>query len=206
VDNYTTLWCAAKYYAKPDLDKCQWALEQMHGKYRDITRYARAYVTLGRMQNEADRSRFLDEYVREISYRLQGESGLYFDFDWTVLRLAGDDEHAKRFADGYAAVVRHIFDDRPRLTAAGYMSSDRPDESLEQDLVDCSKNSQSDLCRAHFLIGCNRLGRGDREGAAGHFRAAVQTRYRETIYFWWCQAFLENVDDPDWLPWLNTTK
>ena len=60
----------------------------------------------------------------EISYRLQGESGLYFDFDWTVLRLAGDDEHAKRFADGYAEAVRHIFDDRPRLTAAGYMCSD----------------------------------------------------------------------------------
>jgi len=76
-------------------------------------------------------------------------------------------------------------------------------ELRTQELLASAKNSKWDRCEAHFFIGLSHLAAGEREPAARHFLAAVETRCTGFLAYDWSDAFrLRMEDNPRWPPWI----
>lgn len=71
------------------------------------------------------------------------------------------------------------------------------------ELLAVSGESRAKQCEAHYVIGLDCLARGDRAGAADHFRRAVDTYALGHSAYPWSRAFLKRMEqDPAWPPWL----
>jgi serine/threonine protein kinase len=81
-----------------------------------------------------------------------------------------------------------------------------PGPATEDKMLQSSGGSQIKVCWAHWLIGCVRLGNGEREAALGHFEACVAT-HAGLLVPHGCRAYVARMKkDPNWPPWIPPKK
>jgi tetratricopeptide (TPR) repeat protein len=72
-----------------------------------------------------------------------------------------------------------------------------------EELLKAAGTSQWLLCEGHFFVGLNLLSGGDRVGARKHFEQCVATRVLGFLEYEWSRAFLEQMKDDAWPPWIK---
>ena len=76
----------------------------------------------------------------------------------------------------------------------------------EAGLLRQAGESRYNLCEAHFYIGVRKLADRNRTGAKDCFTRVVESGQYYFTESVWSRAFLANIDDPTWLPWLAEKK
>ena len=75
-------------------------------------------------------------------------------------------------------------------------------ENQRSDLIGPFDGRRFEVAHGHFLIAIDRLSRGDRTGARQSFQKVIDTNVPRYYVSWWSEAFLERLEDPNWIPWL----
>ena len=115
--------------------------------------------------------------------------------DWVVCRLLGETDLATAAAEGFIKGAEALNKEQ-WLNHGAFMKN----EKVPADLIDDCRGRRFDLAHAHFLIGIDRLSKGDRGRARESFQAVLDTN--QFLYVDWWSEYLDPLDDPKWLPWL----
>ena len=130
------------------------------------------------------------------------QQGIFAHHDWAVARLLKLDDVARQKGEYFhklAITLHHDYSDE-YVPLARYMRGEDvpPEVGLKQ-----PADSNRFVAETSFLLGVDRLAKGERDQAKRFFKDCLETGYYEFFVYWWSQAFLERVDDDQWLPWLN---
>jgi tetratricopeptide (TPR) repeat protein len=117
--------------------------------------------------------------------------------DWIICRLLGETELAEAAAEGFIQGARAMRKD-VWLNVGEFMKG----RISEDDLIKPFDGRRFEVAHGHFLIAMDRLSRGDRTGACQSFQKVIDTNVPRYYVSWWSEAFLERLEDPNWISWL----
>ena len=155
------------------------------------------------MANTDDATALQAKYVPLIMQPDRDNQGIFAHHDWSVARLLDE----KAVAQKLGKVFRDICNTLPIEIAAqhgplaDYMIGDIDNATAEARIRQLASSNRV-LVEAFFALGVGRLAAGERSEAKRLFEASISTGYYEFFVYWWAKAFLEKLDDPNWLPWL----
>jgi hypothetical protein len=188
---------AIAYFRKGDYEGALNAHARAGKRSRAICQFIPAYVRMATLKTHEHQG-LASEFRIGLDQRQQGFSGTYLLFDWTVLRMLGEHDGLHEVAQGFRDAYARVPHREPWVDIADYMlGAVSPDG-----LVDRCQQSRAAKSYAHFVVAIDMLAGGDRCAARRHFEACVATHSFTYYSYFWSLAFLDRLDDPQWLPWL----
>ncbi|MEM7473504.1 MAG: serine/threonine-protein kinase [Planctomycetota bacterium] len=140
----------------------------------------------------------LRQELQRIETGRHSAASVYGVFDATIWCLLGEDERSweslNRFRRLAERTNKAVWSEWSKFLSGRHNDPNR--------LLDAS-DTTFDLAYSHFFIAFKALSENDRALAKKHFRATVSTNRFELFAYYFSEAFLERIDDPDWLPWID---
>ncbi len=180
------------------------------GEYRDgktdaaleilgeTTEFAPAFTTylkLGDLSSKEELSSFFHELLK----KQEGPRRISGLFDASLYCLLQDRQGASRSIE-YGRQLGVEMGNEAWIIQADFLCG----EASESEMLDAAKrSSRIDLGLAHFYLAFIALGENDRSTAKHHFQEVIATKRYEKYVYMWSQVFLERIDDPTWLPWVD---
>ncbi len=200
--DYIATYLAANCFEDEKFGNGIQLLDQMTKPCKDNVDGLKLCLELAKPDAHHQRQDVLHRLQENFDAKQSRQSSKFFLFiDWTVAKMLGEDVFAKEIGETlYASALRrNLFPEE--IACADFMRGTQTDAS---ELVQQCRNSQLFTAYAHWVIGFDRLARGQRQEAEMHFSKIAQTADFQHGLFWWGKAFHSRVKDKTWLPWLDS--
>jgi hypothetical protein len=199
IRTFDSLLCAGIFYRRHQneqaLDALDWADKERTRV--GVASFARAYIEMENVTSENDRSAMVKRYVEGLNARRQSSAGVYLYFDWTVLRLLGEDELATEVATQYRDACRAGPIWEPWVAIAEFMLKERS----QRDLLEANRDYRMVQAMSEFAVANDSIAGGDRDGAREHFQAVLKQGIFSSYMDMWSRLFLDRMQEsPNWLP------
>ena len=190
--------CASVHFRRNKLEQARRACSAMRGT-GDISEQIRLYIRMA-ASGRGDRQALAESFISGAMSRAKTDSPSrgHLVFDWTVLRMLGENEAASDTVRAFRSSASPNPDKVAKL--ADYMDGSNLNE---QHLLENCSDMQVYLAYANYIIAIRKLSEGDRQGAKKHFNQVLAARDYQNYFHWWSRAFLTRVCEPKWLPWIE---
>jgi hypothetical protein len=154
--------------------------------------------------SESDLQALQQKYAPLLSQPGRDEQGTFAHHDWAVARLLTLDSVAKQRGMDFRKLCKTLPLDIAAMhePVADYMSGEIDSATAEARIRGTAQSNRV-LAEAYFSLAVGQLADSNRAEAKRLFEACLSTDYYEFFVYWWSQAFLQRVDDDQWLPWLT---
>jgi serine/threonine protein kinase len=191
-------------YVGDDLESARSQFDSFRGRFAHRTNLTFPAVIDMTAAPDSGLQALQQKYAPLLSQPGRDELGIFAHHDWAVARLLKLDVVAQQRGLDFRNLCRSLPLDIAAMhePLAAYMSGEI-DSAIAEARIRTTAQSNRVLAEAYFALAVGQLADGNRAEAKRLFEACISTDYYEFFVYWWSQAFLERVDDDQWLPWLT---